>query len=32
MVPRLKQIKKVLNIQKGDERYADLQSTQIVYE
>ena len=32
MVPRMKQIKKVLNIQKGDERYADLQSTQIVYE
>ena len=32
MVPRMKQIKKVLNIQKNDERYADLQSTQIVYE
>ena len=32
MVPRLKQIKKALNIQPGDERYADLQSTQIVYE
>jgi hypothetical protein len=32
MVPRMKQIKKVLAIQKGDERYADLQSTQIVYE
>ena len=32
MVPRMKQIKKVLNIQQGDERYADLQSTQIVYE
>ncbi len=32
MVPRMKQIKKVLDIQKNDERYADLQSTQIVYE
>ena len=32
MVPRMKQIKKALNIQKNDERYADLQSTQIVYE
>lgn len=32
MVPRMKQIKKVLGIQKNDERYADLQSTQIVYE
>lgn len=32
MVPRMKQIKKVLNIQKNDERYADLQSTQIIYE
>lgn len=32
MVPRMKQIKKVLAIQKNDERYADLQSTQIVYE
>lgn len=32
MVPRMKQIKQVLNIQKNDERYADLQSTQIVYE
>ena len=31
MVPRMKQIKKVLNIQKDDERYADLHSTQIVY-
>lgn len=31
MVPRLKQIKKVLAIQKNDDRYADLQSTQIVY-
>ena len=32
MVPRMKQIKKVLAIQKSDERYADLQSAQIVYE
>ncbi|MCC6604766.1 MAG: hypothetical protein IT327_16270 [Anaerolineae bacterium] len=32
MVPRMKQIKQVLNIQKNDERYADLQSTQIIYE
>lgn len=32
MVPRMKQIRKVLNIQKSDERYADLQSSQIVYE
>jgi hypothetical protein len=32
MVPRMKQIKKVLDIQKNDDRYADLQSTQIVYE
>lgn len=32
MVPRMKQIKKALNVQKNDERYADLQSTQIVYE
>lgn len=32
MVPRMKQIKKVLNIQKNDDRYADLQSTQIIYE
>lgn len=32
MAPRMKQIKKVLAIQKSDERYADLQSTQIVYE
>lgn len=31
MVPRMKQIKKVLDIQKNDDRYADLQSTQIVY-
>lgn len=31
MVPRLKQIKKVLDIKKNDDRYADLQSTQIVY-
>jgi hypothetical protein len=31
MVPRMKQIKKVLNIQKADERYADMQGTQIVY-
>ncbi|MBK8904751.1 MAG: hypothetical protein IPM53_26465 [Anaerolineaceae bacterium] len=32
MVPRMKQIKKVLNIQKNDDRYADLHSTQIIYE
>jgi hypothetical protein len=32
MVPRMKQIQKVLDIQKNDGRYADLQSTQIVYE
>ena len=32
MVPRMKQIKKEQNIQKSDERYADLQSSQIVYE
>lgn len=32
MVSGIKQIKKVLNIQKDNERYADMQSTQIVYE
>ena len=31
MVPRIKQIKKALNIKGQDERYADMQSTQIVY-
>lgn len=31
LVPRVRQIKKTLNIQGLDERYTDLQSTQIVY-
>ncbi len=31
MVPRMKQIKKALAIQKEDERYSDIQSPQIVY-
>ncbi|RMG96227.1 MAG: hypothetical protein D6706_10405 [Chloroflexi bacterium] len=31
LVPRIKQIKKALNIQGLDERYTDIQSTQIVY-
>ena len=31
MVPRLKQIKKALKIKGQDERYTDVQSTQIVY-
>ena len=31
MVPRIKQIKKALDIQKSDERYSDIQSPQIVY-
>lgn len=31
LVPRIRQIKKTLNIQGLDERYTDLQATQIVY-
>jgi len=31
LVPRVRQIKKMLNIQGLDERYTDLQTTQIVY-
>jgi hypothetical protein len=32
LLPRIKQIQKVINLQKVDERYSDLQTTQIVYE
>lgn len=32
LLPRIKQIQKVLNVQTPDERYTDLQTTQIVYE
>jgi hypothetical protein len=32
LLPRIKQIQKVLNLQKVDERYSDLHTTQIVYE
>lgn len=32
LLPRIKQIQKALNVQELDERYSDLQTTQIVYE
>ena len=32
LLPRIKQIQKAINLQKVDERYSDLQTTQIVYE